>query len=196
VARSILVLIALALLALPSSASAAPSEYFFEETADANWSVPYECSDGSTVEARLLVRSTRDFEAPETEDADPTARVQFQAVCPDGSSFSWVGTGPVTIESDRNLKHVAVTGTIRVRDIQGVFHQVSVDVTWTGDGPLESSVDPTQAFLVGASHEKRRAATATGTITYDGEVLASGDANHRITPFIRTEEERYTTTGP
>jgi hypothetical protein len=185
----------LGVLALPAPASAqAERSYFFEETAEANWSVPYQCADGSTVDARLLVRSTRDFESPETADADPTARVQFQAIC-SGSSFSWVGTGPVDITSTTNLKSVSVTGTITVRDIFGAFHQVSLDVDWTGSGPLETSVNPTQAFLVGTATRKQRAATATGTVVYDGEVLVAGDANHRITPFIRTDEDRYTTTG-
>ena len=185
----------LALLVAPAAASAdAEQSYFFEETAEANWSVPYTCPDGSTVDARLLVRSTRDFESPDTEDADPTARVQFQAIC-SGSSFSWVGTGPVSITSTPNHKSVTVTGTITVRDIFGVRHTVSVDVAWTGRGALETSVNPTQGFRVGTSIRQQRAATATGTVTYDGQVLVSGEANHRITPFIRTDEDRYTTTG-
>jgi hypothetical protein len=189
-------LAALVLLALPAAASAATEHsYFFEETAEANWSVPYQCADGSTVDARLLLRSTRDYESPDTEDPNPTARVQFQAVCPNGSSFSWGGIGSVSITSTPNLKSVSVSGTISVRDIFGVSHTVSIDVDWTGSGGLETSVNPTQAFLVGTSTRKQRVATATGTVTYDGEVLASGDANHRITPFIRTDEERYTTTG-
>ena len=76
-----------------SVASAGPASaqaqqfYFFEETASAFWAVPHQCADGSTVQATLLVLTTRDFEAPETEDADPTARVQYQAVC-SGSSCS------------------------------------------------------------------------------------------------------------
>src|SRR5918998_5532806 len=80
----------IAVLASSTSASAKRS-LFFEETAEAFWSVPHTCADGSTVEATLLVRTTRDFESPDTEDPDPTARVQYQAVCPDGSSFSWAG---------------------------------------------------------------------------------------------------------
>ena len=35
---------------------------------------------------------------------------------------------------------------------------------------------------------------ATGTVTFDGDVLVDGPANHRITPFIRTDEERFTFT--
>lgn len=192
--RSLLIAV-LALLALPASASAGEQSYFFEETAEANWSVPHECADGSIVQARLLVRSTRDFESPDTEDPDPTARVQFQAICPDGSSFSWVGTGAVSITSTGNLKHVSVTGTITVRDDFGASHQVSVDVDWTGSGALKTSVTTTRGFGVVTTKRQQRNATATGTVTYDGVVLVSGEANHRIRPFIRTDEERFTTTG-
>jgi hypothetical protein len=74
-----------------SASASAERTLFFEETAEAFWAVPFECADGSTVQGTLLVRSTRDFEAPDTEDPEPTARVQFLAVCQDGTSFSWGG---------------------------------------------------------------------------------------------------------
>src|SRR5687767_10257572 len=128
----------------PSLASAgAERSYFFEETAQAFWTVPHECADGSTVQATLLVRSTRDFEAPDTEDAEPTVRVQYQAVCPGGLSYSWVGIIPATITSTGNLSSVTATGTGTVRDNLGVTHQVSFDVTWTATGALETSVRTT-----------------------------------------------------
>jgi hypothetical protein len=159
---------------------------FFEETAEAFWQVPHECADGSTVQATLLVRSTRDFESPETEDADPTARVQYLAVCPDGTSFSWAGILPATITSTDNLKSVTATGAGTVTDIFGVTHQVSFDVTWTAVGPVESTVNGP------GSMRKQRVATATGEVTFDGEVLVDGAANHatRPAPFIRIDIEK------
>ena len=195
--RSALSLVAvLGALAVPTAASAqAEQSYFFEETADANWSVPHQCADGSTVEGRLLVRSTYDFESPDTQDAEPTARVQFLAVCPDGRSFSWAqAAGPVTYTSAPNLKSVAVSGAFTVRDNSGITHQVTIDVSWTGSGAIKTSVNPSQGFRVGTSTRKERAAMATGTVTFDGAVLVSGSANHFLTPFIRTDEERYTET--
>ena len=184
-------------LAFSTSASAqADRSYFFEETAQAFWSVPHECADGSTVQATLLVRSTRDFESPDTDDPDPTARVQYQAVCPDGTSFSWAGIVPATISSTKNLKSVTATGTGTARDIFGVSHQVSFDVAWTGVGKLETSVRTTsnRGFSVNTSTEKVREATATGTVMFNGDVLVDGAANHptRPAPFIRTLEERTT----
>src|SRR5918999_4520941 len=117
-----------AMLALSTSVSAERS-LFFEETAEAFWAVPHTCADGSIVQATLLVRSTRDFESPDTEDADPTARVQYLAVCPDGSSFSWTAPSvPATITSTNNLKSVSVSGSGIATDSSGDTHVISFDV--------------------------------------------------------------------
>ncbi len=189
---------ALAALAFPVAASAAPAERttFFEETAQAFWQAPHTCADGTVVQGTLLVQSTRDFESPETEDTDPTVRVQYQAICPDGTSFSWIGFLPATITSTPNLKSVTATGSGTVRDNLGVLHQVSFDVTWTGVGPVETRVSTTsnQGFSINTSTRKQRAATADGVVTFDGVVLVDGPADHptRPAPFIRVDEERTT----
>jgi hypothetical protein len=175
-----------AVLAFSTSASAERS-LFFEESASAFWAVPHECADGSTVQATLLVFSTRDFESPDTEDQDPTARVQFQAVCPDGRSFSWAApTAPATITSTENLKSVTASGAGTARDNLGGTHQVSFDVAWTGVGPVETTVNGP------GSKRRQREATATGRVTFDGEVLVDGAANHptRPAPFIRVDTEK------
>ena len=177
---------ALAALAL-STAASAENELFFEETASAFWAVAHECADGSIVQGTLLVLSTRDFESPDTEDADPTARVQFLAVCPDGTSFSWAApTAPATITSTNNLKSVTAVGTGIARDNLGGTHQISFDVAWTGVGPLETTVNGP------GSKRKQREATATGQVIFDGDVLVDGAANHptRPAPFIRVDTEK------
>jgi hypothetical protein len=174
-----------ALLMLSTSASAV-SSLFTEQTASAFWSVPYQCADGTTVQGTLLVMSTSDFSAPDTQDPDPTARVQFLAVCPDGTSFSWIGFIPATITSTKNLKSVTASGTGLVRDNSGVTHEVSFDVTWTAVGPLVTTVNGP------GSKRQQRAATATGQVTFDGNVLVNGPANHptQPAPFIRVDTEK------
>jgi len=170
-----------------STSASAERSLFFEETAEAFWAVPHLCADGSTVEATLLVRSTRDFESPETEDADPTARVQYLAVCPDGSSFSWAApAAPATITSANNLKSVTVSGSGIARDNLGGTHQVSFDVVWTGVGPLVTTVNGP------GSKRQQREAIATGQVIFDGDVLVNGEANHptRPAPFIRVDTEK------
>ena len=186
--RKVVVGLAALLAALASSTSAsADRSLFFEETAEAFWAVPHQCADGSTVTATLLVRSTRDFNAPDTDDPDPTARVQYLAVCPDGTSFSWAApTAPATITSEENLKSVHAFGSGTARDILGGTHAVTFDVTWTGVGPIETTVN-----TVG-SKRKQREAIATGRVTSDGLVLVDGAANHptRPAPFIRIDTEK------
>lgn len=170
-----------------TTSASAERTLFFEESASAFWAVPHECADGTIVLGTLLVFSTRDFEAPDTEDPEPTARVQFQAVCPDGTSFSWAApTAPATITSTENLKSVTATGAGTARDIFGVTHQVTFDVTWTGVGPVETTVNGP------GSKRQQREAVATGTVTFDGEVLVDGAANHptRPAPFIRVDTEK------
>jgi hypothetical protein len=170
-----------------ASAASAVRPLFFEETAQAFWAVPHQCADGSTVEATLLVSSTRDFESPDTEDTDPTVRVQFLAVCPDGTSFSWgAPTAPATITSTDNLKSVRATGSGIARDNLGGTHQVTFDVTWTAVGPLMTTVNGP------GSKRQQREATATGRVTFDGQVLVDGPANHptRPAPFIRVDTEK------
>jgi hypothetical protein len=187
VRRLVVVLASLAASMAFVAPATAERELFFEETAEAFWAVPHQCADGSTVQATLLVRSTRDFNAPDTEDPDPTARVQFLAVCPDGSSFSWAApTAPATITSTENLKSVHAVGSGTARDNLGGTHTVTFDVTWTGDGPIETTVNGP------GSKRQQRTATATGQVTFDGAVLVDGPNNHptRPEPFIRVDTEK------
>ena len=185
--RVVVLLAGLTAVLAPASPASASKSLFFEETAAAFWAVPHECADGSIVEATLLVESTRDFESPDTEDADPTARVQYLAVCPDGTSFSWgLASAPATITSTSNLKSVSASGSGIARDILGQPHQVSFDVTWTAVGPLVTSVNGP------GSKRQQREAAATGQVTFDGDVLVDGPANHptRPAPFIRIDTEK------
>jgi hypothetical protein len=182
---------ATALVALTTIWASAPAQakgsLFFEETAAAFWEVPHACSDGSTVPATLLVQSTRDFESPAKEDAEPTVRLQYLAVCPDGTSFSWGAPNvPADITSSENLKSLRATGFGVARDNLGGAHAVFFDVTWTGVGPLETTVNGP------GSKRQQRAATATGRVTFDGDVLVDGPANHptRPAPFIRVDTEK------
>ena len=186
-------------LASPASAELTQS-YFFEETAEAFWAVPHTCADSSVVQATLLVRSTRDFASPDTDDPNPTARVQYNAPCQDGSQVSWGRRDVIsaTITSTANLKSVTASGAGLVRDDfnSGVLHPVSFTVTWSGFGALQTSVNSNVAegFSVYINTRKQREATATGRVVADGITLVDGANNHptRPAPFIRTDEARST----
>jgi hypothetical protein len=185
--RGVVALVALTAALAFSTTASAVRELFFEETASAFWAVPHQCADGSTVQGTLLVQPTRDFESPDTEDPDPTARLQFLAVCPDGTSFSWgAPTVPATITSSESLKSLTAAGSGVARDNLGGAHQVSFTVTWTGVGPLETTVNGP------GSKRQEREATATGQVIFDGVVLVDGESNHptRPAPFIRVDTEK------
>jgi hypothetical protein len=94
---------------------------------------------------------------------------------------------PATITSTENLKSVTAAGSGIARDNLGGTHQVAFDVAWTGVGPLETTVNGP------GSKRQQREATATGQVTFDGEVLVNGEANHptRPAPFIRVDTEKY-----
>jgi len=70
---------------LAASPAQAVRSLFFEQEAQAFWAVPHQCADGSVVQGTLLVNPTYDYNAPDTVDNQPTTRVQFSAVCPDGT---------------------------------------------------------------------------------------------------------------
>jgi hypothetical protein len=63
---------------------------------------------------------------------------------------------------------------------------VTFDVTWTAVGPLVTTVNGP------GSKRQQREATATGRVTFDGQVLVDGPANHptRPAPFIRVDTEK------
>ena len=174
------------LMAMAATPAQAVRSLFFEETASAFWSVPYDCPDGSSAEGTLLVQSTRDYQTPDTQDAQPTTRVQFLAVCLDGRSFGWVGFLPSTITSTRNLKSVHAVGSGTVRDNSGGSHAVSLDVTYTAVGSLMTTVNGP------GSKRVEREATATGQVSFDGDPIVNGANNHptRPVPFIRVDTEK------
>jgi hypothetical protein len=180
--------VVVALTALQATPAQAVRNLFFEQQAQAFWSIPHECADGSVVQGTLLVNPTYDYNAPETVDTNPTTRVQFLAVCPDGSSFSWITrpSASSAISIDEDLASMTTSGSGTAVEPDGTIHQVTFDVAWTGVGPLEVSVNGP------GSKTKEREAVATGQVTLDGVVVVDGAANHptRPAPFIRQDTEK------
>ena len=87
---------------------------------------------------------------------------------------------------DPDLKNVSVSGTFAdVRDNRGVLNTVSVDGSWTGTGPIITTVNGP------GSKRRERSATATATIVFDGNMLVDGAANFPFPPpFIRVDTEK------
>jgi hypothetical protein len=180
----VLLLAALALLVVPAAASAANG--FTEQVASARWLIPFQCPDGSTAaDGRLIVETDNFIEAGTTPDPSPPLRVGFVGQCPDGT-FSWGFVQPAPTQFAPNLKSVSVSGTFaNVRDNRGGLHTVSVDASWTGSGPVMTTVNGP------GSKRQQRSATATATIVFDGDTLVDGAANFPFpAPFIRVDTER------
>ena len=105
--------------------------------------------------------------------------------CPDGT-FSWGFVQAAPTQFDPDLKNVSVSGTFaNVRDNRGGLHTVSVGASWTGTGPVITTVNGP------ASTRKERSATATATIVFDGNTIVNGAANFPFpAPFIRVDTEK------
>jgi hypothetical protein len=177
-------LVVLVSLLAPAVASAATG--FTEQIASARWLTPFQCPDGSTAaDGRMIVETDNFIEAGTTPDPNPPLRVGFVGQCPDGT-FSWGLVQPAPTQFDADLKNVSVSGTFaNVRDNRGGLHTVSVDARWTGTGPVMTTVNGP------GSMTKKRSATATATIVFDGNTLVNGDSNFPFpAPFIRVDIEK------
>ena len=174
-----------ALLAVPGVASAANG--FQEQRAQARWSITFQCPDGSTAtDGRLFLETDNFIDAGTARDPNPPLRVAFTGQCPDGT-YSWGSTQATPTQFDPNLKSVIVgpkTFT-NVRDNRGVFHTVAIDASWTGTGPLMTTVNTP------GSKTMQRTASATARIVFDGAVLVDGASNFPFPePFIRVDTEK------
>ena len=183
--RSVVPLLAaLGSLLLPAVASAANG--FTEQVASARWLISFPCPDGSTAtDGRLIVETDNFIDAGTTPSATPPLRVGFTGQCPDGT-YSWGFTRDASTQFDPNLKSVSVSGTFtNVRDNRGVLHTVSVTASWTGTGPIVTTVN------TAGSKRKQRTASATATIVFDGTTLVNGPSNFPFPePFIRIDSEK------
>ena len=170
-----------------STSASAERSLFFEETASAFWAVPHACADGSTVRgdaagaehARLRVTRHR---GPGSHGASAVP-----GGLPGRHLVQLGRTGRSGDDHERaesQERHGRRIGSGQGQPRRG--HQVSFDVAWTGVGPLETTLN------VPGSKRKEREATATGQVTFDGEVLVDGAANHptRPAPFIRVDTEK------
>ena len=177
-------LTALTVFAVPAAASAANG--FTEQVASARWLIPFQCPDGSTAtDGRMIVETLNFIEAGTTPDPNPPLRVALVGQCPDGT-FSWGVVRAAPTQFDADLKNVSAIGTFEnVRDNRGALHTVSVNARWTGTGPIVTTVN------LPGSKRKQRSATATATITFDGNTLVDGSSNFPFPePFIRVDTEK------
>ena len=178
-------------LLVPASASATTSTFrFFEANATANFTVVDQCADGTTRTAFVSViggHEEESFNGETTTDEDFLTVLLRGATC--DQTFGFVralGTGEFTWSP--SLQTASVTGTAT-----GGGHVVTVDMSWEGTGPIESTDNvTTREGFVGHFQGKERDAVATGTVVVNGETVVNGSTSNAS---LETLEDNNITTG-
>jgi hypothetical protein len=179
-------------LCLPASAPAAVETFHrFEAIATANYVVVEECADGSTVQTRVTVLAGHEEESESGEttlDSD-FLTVRIRGFDCEGNFVSSSGSGPADFTFSPSLQTASVAGTVTTND----GRTVTVDMSWEGTGPIESTSNTTTfPGFTGHFKGKRRDAVATGTVVVDGETLVDGSTTNAE---LETLEDHNVSTG-
>jgi hypothetical protein len=174
----------LAALIVPTSAAADVQTFHsFDAEATAFYTLTEQCDDGSTAVSRVRVAAGEEEESENgvTTFENEFLFVQIQSFDCDGEFTSERFQGPADFTFSPSLQDASVTGTVTRAD----GRTVTVDMTWQGTGPLESSSNTTTfPGFTGHFKNKRRDAVATGTVVLDGETLVDGStADAQIETF-------------
>jgi hypothetical protein len=177
---------------VPASATAATETFHrFEAVATANYIVTEDCGDGTSAQTRVTVIGGHEEESESgvtTRDSD-FLTVLLRGFDCEGSLVNDRGSGPADFTFSPSLQEAGVAGTITTRD----GRSVTVDMSWEGTGPLETTSNTTTfPGFTGHFKGKRRDAVATGTVVVDGETLVDGSTTNAE---IETLEDKNTTTG-
>jgi hypothetical protein len=180
-------------LLVPASAAAATETFrFFEVNADADYRVVDQCADGTTRTAFVTVIGGHEEESVNgetTTDEDFLTVLISGATCEQTFGFiRALGTGDQEFTWSPSLQTASVTGTAT-----GGGHAVTVDMTWEGTGPIETTQNTTtRPGFVGHFTGKERDAVATGTVVVNGETVVDGSTTDAS---IETLEDNNITTG-
>jgi hypothetical protein len=168
-------LAALALLVVPAVASAAKG--FTEQVASARWSTPFQCPDGSTAaDGRLIVETDNFIEAGTNARPQSAPQGRVRGPVPGRHLQLGLRTGGADAVRPGPQERAGQPGRVA---------HGSVDASWTGTGPIITTVNGP------GSMRKERSATATATIVFDGNTLVNGAANFPFpAPFIRVDTEK------
>jgi hypothetical protein len=178
---SLIALIAvLGALVVPAAATAEVTTFHrFEVDATATYTITETCPDESTSTTFLNVIGGHEEEQEDRVsmlDSDfLNVRILNFRDC-DGNFVNDFGFGPAEFTFSPSLQEATVTGTITT--IRG-GRTVTVDLTWTGTGPLETTSNTTTfEGFTGHFVGQRRDAVATGTVTVNGETLVDGSTTN------------------
>lgn len=176
----------LAILVVPSTASAATSTFErFEVIGAADFrNLTEVCDDGRTVTSRVRITGGHEEEAEDrvtTQDRD-YLNVFIQSGCTgriirattNDTDFTW----------SPSLQTAGVTSTFTTT----AGDTISVDIAWEGTGPLE--VDHNNTSFPGRSSNfigRERVAVASGTVVLNGKTLVDGSTTNAL---VETLEDK------
>ena len=180
-ARRILIplLAGFGVLAMPTTADAAVQTFHrFEVDATANYTVSEQCADGSTSTTLVTVIGGHEEESEDgvsTLDRDfLTVLIRNFRTC-EGTFVNDRGFGPADFTFSPSLQTATVDGTITTRD----GRSVTVDMSWDGTGPIETTSNTTtRPGFTGHFVGQQRDAVATGTVVVDGDTLVDGSTTN------------------
>jgi hypothetical protein len=190
--KRVVLAVFVAALTVPATASAATSTFHrFEVEATANYVVSVACPDGTTVTQRVQVIAGHE---EEQQDGEPLSDEDFVTVrhfgfdC-EGNFFSVRASGPAEFTFSSSLQTASVTGTVTAPG----GSTYTVDMTWEGTGPIESTSNTTTfPGFVGHFKGKERDAVATGTVVLDGETLVNGSTTNAELETLEDNNIRMT----
>jgi hypothetical protein len=166
-------------LAVPNTAGAAVQTFHrFEVVATANYTVDEQCADGRTSTTFVTVIGGHEEESEDgvsTLDSDfLTVRIRNSFDC-EGNFINDFGTGLADFTFSPSLQTASVDGTITTRD----GRSVTVDMSWEGTGPLETTSNTTTfRGFTGLFVGQQRDAVATGTVVVDDDTLIAGSTTN------------------
>jgi hypothetical protein len=167
-------------LAIPAAATADVQRFHrFEADATARYTITETCPDESTSTTLVSVIGGHEEEQEDgatTLDSDfLNLRILNFRDC-EGNFVNDFGFGPAEFTFSPSLQEATLSGTITT--IRG-GRTVTVDMTWTGAGPLEATSNTTTfEGFTGHFQGKRRDAVATGTVVVNGETLVDGSTTN------------------
>jgi hypothetical protein len=93
----------------------------------------------------------------------------------EGTFLNDRGSGPADFTFSPSLQTATVEGTITTRS----GRSVTVDMSWEGTGPIETTTNTTTfPGFTGLFVGQQRDAVATGTVVVDGDSLADGSTTN------------------
>ena len=191
-----LLVFALALLGaalVPAAASAATETFHrFEFDATANYTLTETCADGTTRTTRVTVIGGHEEESVngETTLDNDFLTVRIQGFDCDFNLINIRASGPAAFSFSPSLQTASVNGTVMSRDGE---HTVTVDMSWEGTGPIESTSNTTTfPGFVGHFKGKERNAVATGSVVLDGQTLVNGSTTNAELETLEDNNIRMT----